>query len=271
MRPAALWTLVALVSLGLLACRAPRDPDLDERMAHHRAKASSAEAKKADLASKPAPEPRKRRPEDPPPKGQVELRVYSEAEIKTLLSGLSGQGANIQVGIETPKGTIKCLLDVEGAPQTVINFVALATGKRPWRDPDTGDVARGRFYDGLTFHRTISNFIIQTGNPSATGAAGPGWTIQREAGEETAFDGPGVLTMVDAGEESHGSQFFITARAAKNFHGKYAPFGTCDNPDLVKDIAKAEKHPPAAEGKSATKPKRPTRIERVSIRRVAAP
>jgi peptidyl-prolyl cis-trans isomerase A (cyclophilin A) len=269
MRPVQ-WALVAVLSLGLLGCRAPRDPDLDERMAKHRAKEAGAEAQKADPASEPPPRPRKRRPGDPPPKGQVELRVYQAGEIKTLLSGLAGQGDSIQAGFETPKGTIKCLLDVEGAPQTVTNFVALATGKRPWRDPDTGDVARGRFYDGLTFHRTIANFIIQTGNPSATGAAGPGWTLKREPGEATAFDEGGVLTMVDAGEESHGSQFFITARTSTKFHGKYAPFGTCDNPELVKEIAGADKHAPASEGKSATKPKRPIRIERVTIRRVAA-
>jgi len=197
----------------------------------------------------------------------VEQRVYGEAELTKIMSGLPGEGDAVEATLETAEGTIRCQLLPELAPQTVGNFVALATGQRSWRDPDTGDVSKGRFYDGLTFHRTIANFIIQTGNPSATKAAGPGWTITRETGDAALFDQAGVLAMVDAGEDSHGSQFFVTVRASASLKPKYTAFGTCDNAALVKKIADADKHPSTAEGKSATKPVRPTRLTKVNLRR----
>ena len=262
-------SIVAVVALSLVACRAPRDPDLDERIQTHRSE-SKTSPKPTNPPAKNKSEPEsKRKPGDPPPKGQVEQRVYSDKEVAKLMSSVSGDGNGIELAIETPDGAIKCQLDVDGAPQTVVNLIALANGRRSWRDPDTGDVSKGRFYDGLTFHRTIANFIIQTGNPSATGAGGPGWTLTRESGLKDAYSKGGILAMVDAGEESHGSQFFITTRGSSSLEGRYTPFGTCDNPELVKKIADAEKHPPKAEGKSATRSLRPTRITRVTLRRTA--
>ena len=259
---------VLLLLLTLVACRAPRDPALDEHIEAQRSKPKTESAKKATENEPPAPAARKRDPKAPPPKGQVERRVYTDEEIAAVLGSVPGDGKTLELSLETPEGTIRCALDPESAPQTVVNVVALANGRRPWRDPDTGDVARGRFYDGLTFHRTIANFIIQTGNPSATGAGGPGWTITREDGLKDAYSAGGVLAMVDAGEDSHGSQFFITTRASSSLEGRYTPFGTCDNPELVKKIADAEKHPPKAEGKSATRSLKPTRIPRTSLKRI---
>lgn len=262
-------SVIAALAVSLIACRAPRDPDLDQRIEAHRAEAKRPAP--ASAPAKPAPKASKtlRDPNAPPPKGQVELRVYSDEEIASVMTTLTGAGSGVELGLETAQGTITCALDLEGAPQTTTNLIALATGLRAWRDPDTGDVSRGRFYDGLTFHRTIANFIIQTGNPSATGAGGPGWTITREDGARDAFSKGGVLSMVDAGEESHGSQFFITTRASSSLEGRYTPFGTCDNPELVRTIADAEKHPPKAEGESATRSVRPTRIKRLTLRRAA--
>ncbi len=262
-------SLLALAAISLVACRAPRDPDLDERIEAHRAKAKSPAPKKAPSRAGAESKEVVRDPNAPPPKGQVELRVYSNDQVAAVMSSLPGKGAGVELGLETTEGTITCALDVEGTPQTTTNVIALATGLRSWRDPDTGEVSRGRFYDGLTFHRTIANFIIQTGNSSAIGAGGPGWTITREAGAKGAFSNGGVLAMVDAGEDSHGSQFFITTRASSSLDDRYTPFGTCDNPELVKKIADADKHPPKAEGKSATRSLRPTRIKRVTLKRTA--
>ena len=187
------------------------------------------------------------------------------------MDSITGEGEVLELALETAEGTIRCELAPEAAPQTVTNLVALVTGRRDWRDPDTGDISRGRFYDGLTFHRTIANFIIQTGNPSAIGAGGPGWTLTREPGLKDVFGRGGVLAMVDAGEDSHGSQFFITTRASTSLEGRYTPFGTCDNAELVKKIADAEKHPPKSEGKSATRSLRPTRIKRAVVTRRSKP
>ena len=74
--------------------------------------------------------------------------------------------------------------------------------------------------------------------------------------------------MANFGPHSNGSQFFITTRASSSIEGRYTPFGTCDNPELVKKIADAEKHPPKAEGKSATRSLKPTRITRTTLKRI---
>ncbi|MDP6946332.1 MAG: peptidylprolyl isomerase [Myxococcota bacterium] len=175
----------------------------------------------------------KKRPDDKgakhglPPAGSVELRTYSDKELADIFGavplgeGVSPEATDLtyEVALETAKGEIKCRLDHTEAPQTAANFIALTKGLRAWRDPDTKEVVERRFYDGLTFHRAIKDFIIQTGNPGTGGSAGPGWTLPREQGLEARYDAPGAMGMVDAGEDSHGSQFFITLRAQKSLKG----------------------------------------------------
>jgi len=195
----------------------------------------------------------------------VELRSYSDQEIAKYLAAVPGQGPVLHMTLETAEGPIRCTLDRDHAPQTVANLVALATGQLPWRDPDTGEVERGRFYDGLTFHRAIEGFILQTGNPAASaGAGGPGWTIPREPGTPGAFDKPGTLAMVDAGEDSHGSQFFLTLKPAKHLVGKYTPFGRCRDLGLARKLAARPKKP-APPGKSASHPVTPVELERITL------
>lgn len=112
----------------------------------------------------------------------------------------------------------------------------------------------------------MSNFIIQSGNPSGRLAGGPGWTLAREAGRDAHFDEAGALAMVDAGESSNGSQFFITARADKNLKARYVAFGQCDNVELVKKISAADKMP-SGNGSSPTVPKDPVKIFTLKITR----
>ena len=255
----------ALTLWGAAAgCRAARDPDLDQRVAAAlvaKPEASTPDAPPPVVQAEPAD------PTAPPPKGMVELRTYSEREISELLGAVEGEGPTIRVAFETTAGAIHCALDHEAAPQAATNFVALASGQRHWRDPDTGDVEMRPLYRGLTFHRCISNFIAQTGNPGSRGAAGPGWTIPRETGIEGAYDKPGVMGMVDAGDDSHGSQFFITVRASKNLAEEYTPFGTCTDLEIVRAIANGDKHPSTTVGKSPTRPKDPIRILDVTLSR----
>ncbi|MCB9730417.1 MAG: peptidylprolyl isomerase [Deltaproteobacteria bacterium] len=262
----------ALAAILLLspACRAPRDPDLERRVAE----AAVPTGTEAPPAAAPAPEPAKPEPASPgnatvvPKAGEEEVRTLSDEEIQAILAAVPGQGPVLSAILHTERGDIHCTLDAEAAPQTVANFVALATAQRPWRDPDTGELMHTPLFDGLDFHRIISGYIAQTGNPGGH-AGGPGWRIPREAGIPDAYDGEGIMGMVDAGDDTHGSQFFITLRPAKSLSGRYTPFGRCGDLGVVRTIADAEKKPVEG-GKTPTRPVDPVRLEKVEVLRRAA-
>ena len=110
--------------------------------------------------------------------------------------------------IETNKGTIRCQLFEDKVPKTVANFEKLA-----------GD----GFYDGLKFHRVIADFMVQTGCPKGTGTGGPGYKFEDEFDPELKHDGPGVLSMANAGPNTNGSQFFITHVATRPAWGSRWP------------------------------------------------
>ncbi len=112
--------------------------------------------------------------------------------------------------IETNKGTITLELYDDKVPNTVANFEKLA-----------GD----GFYDGLTFHRVIDDFMVQTGCPQGTGTGGPGYTFEDEFHPELKHTGPGVLSMANAGPNTNGSQFFITHVKTDWLDGKHSVFG----------------------------------------------
>ncbi|MFC1809165.1 peptidylprolyl isomerase [Candidatus Omnitrophota bacterium] len=112
--------------------------------------------------------------------------------------------------IETDKGTIKLQLFASQTPVTVASFVNLAE--------------RG-FYDGLTFHRVIDNFMIQGGCPDGTGTGGPGYRFQDECTPELKHNKPGILSMANAGPGTNGSQFFITHVPTSWLDGKHTVFG----------------------------------------------
>lgn len=112
--------------------------------------------------------------------------------------------------IQTSMGTMVVLLYEEQAPNTVANFIHLAS--------------RG-FYDGLTFHRVIQDFMIQGGCPDGDGTGGPGWRIADEFVHELKHDTEGVLSMANAGPNTNGSQFFITLGPTPWLDGKHTVFG----------------------------------------------
>ncbi len=110
----------------------------------------------------------------------------------------------------TERGPIRIKLFADKAPETVNNFVFLA---------------RDGYFDGTTFHRVIKNFMVQGGDPTGSGAGGPGYRIQDEFHPDLQHDKPGVLSMANAGPNTGGSQFFITHAATPWLDGRHAVFG----------------------------------------------
>ena len=127
--------------------------------------------------------------------------------------------------LHTSMGDIKIDLFPNHAPKTVANFVELATGKREWVDPITGEKTSKNLYDGTVFHRVIANFMIQGGDPLGNGTGGPGYQFADEFHGELAFDRPYMLAMANAGPGTNGSQFFITVAETAWLNRKHTIFG----------------------------------------------
>ena len=125
---------------------------------------------------------------------------------------------------DTTQGEIVVRLFHQQVPRTVGNFVGLAEGTRTWRDADGKD-KQSPFYDGLTFHRVIADFMVQGGCPLGTGTGGPGYKFADEIDPSLKHDKPGKLSMANAGPNTNGSQFFITHVATPWLDGKHAVFG----------------------------------------------
>jgi peptidyl-prolyl cis-trans isomerase A (cyclophilin A) len=145
---------------------------------------------------------------------------------------------------ETSLGSFTVRLMPEHAPKTVDNFVALATGDREWTDPRDGQRKTEPLYDGTVFHRVISEFMIQGGDPRGTGTGGPGYTFEDEVSEGPSFDRPGLLAMANAGPNTNGSQFFVTVTPTPWLTGKHTIFGeVVDGYDVVEQISKTATGP----------------------------
>jgi peptidyl-prolyl cis-trans isomerase A (cyclophilin A) len=142
--------------------------------------------------------------------------------------------------INTSEGTITCKLFTKEAPKTVANFVGLATGTKEFKDPKTNAMVKRPFYNGLTFHRVISKFMIQGGDPLGTGMGGPGYQFADE-NTNGSYDKPGVLAMANAGPNTNGSQFFITVAPTPHLQGGYSVFGQVisgqDVADKISNVA----------------------------------
>ncbi len=173
--------------------------------------------------------------DDDPAKGKFTLEQATK--------GVTGSGMLV-AKIETTLGTFTCELYEKDAPITVANFVGLARGTRPWKDPKTGKwVEKKPFYDGLIFHRVIPGFMVQGGDPLGVGTGNPGYRFEDEFSPNLKFDKPALLAMANAGPATNGSQFFITEGTPQHLTGKHTIFGVCEPASLVSKITGVKRGP----------------------------
>jgi cyclophilin family peptidyl-prolyl cis-trans isomerase len=154
------------------------------------------------------------------------------------------QSKDYTATMKTSCGTIELELYAGQTPVTVNSFVFLA---------------REGFFDGLTFHRIIPDFVLQGGDPEGTGSGGPGYQFEDEIVKSLRFDRPGLLAMANSGPDTNGSQFFITTGEPTHLNGKHTIFGeVTDGMKVVKEIESF--------GTSAGSPTEPVYIEKVTIK-----
>ncbi|MFP4373574.1 MAG: peptidylprolyl isomerase [Spirochaetaceae bacterium] len=157
-----------------------------------------------------------------------------------IFAGCAGEYADLEDGLyaelETSRGPIVIELSYEEAPMTVTNFVGLSEGTIESSAPD-GEP----FYDGLSFHRVVEDFVVQTGDPKGDGSGGPGYRFPNEIHDSLSHGSAGVVSMANSGPDTNGSQFFITRSAAPWLDGRYSVFGeVVEGQDVVDSIEEGD-------------------------------
>ena len=142
-----------------------------------------------------------------------------------VFRGLGQYTNGIYAEFNTSMGSYTCALYYAQSPKAVANFIGLAAGQRSWLDLPTGLARTNPFYNGITFHRVITNFVIQAGSPNGLGTDGPGYAFVDEITNTLQFSSFGVLAMANSGPDSNGSQFFVTVSPQPSLNGGYTIFG----------------------------------------------
>ena len=165
---------------------------------------------------------------------------------------------------ETSQGNIVIRLLEKEAPKTVENFLGLAEGTKEFTNEKTGKKEKRNFYDGLSFHRVIPQFMIQGGCPEGTGRGGPGYKFADEFHPSLKHSTAGKLSMANAGPGTNGSQFFITVAATPWLDNKHTIFGeVVEGQDVADKISNSPRD-------GSDRPRTPITLNKVRIERVAA-
>jgi len=173
--------------------------------------------------------------------------LASDAPVKDPWMQKALAGQDLWATMKTTEGNIVIHLFSKEAPKTVANFVGLATGERQWTDPRTHQPSTAHAYDETIFHRVISGFMIQGGDPTGTGRGEPGYTFADETSNGKKFDKVGLLAMANRGPGTNGMQWFITVSTPEYLNGKHTIFGeVVSGYDVVDKISKV---PTGADGR----------------------
>jgi peptidyl-prolyl cis-trans isomerase A (cyclophilin A) len=170
-------------------------------------------------------------------------------------------GATVAATLHTSQGDIRLNLFPNQAPKTVRNFVGLADGSESYTERNASGSGSGPFYDGSIFHRVISGFMLQGGDPTGTGRGGPGYRFDDEFHPELQFNKPYLLAMANAGKNTNGSQFFITVAPTTHLNFKHTIFGEVADQES-RNVVDAIANVPTAAG---DRPLTDVVIQRVSI------
>ncbi|ADO69594.1 peptidylprolyl isomerase [Stigmatella aurantiaca] len=211
--------------------------------------------KEAPAAKPPAPPPPPAAavPTPPPPptanpqeaadKAHAE-KVAAAAATATGWQKAALEGKELFAVMDTSEGKIILRLFSKDAPLTVANFVGLASGQKEWQDPSNLQKTHRPLYDGTKFHRVITNFMIQGGDPLGNGTGRPGYTFEDEFQSGRKFDKTGLLAMANAGPGTNGSQFFITTSTPQWLNNRHTIFGeVIEGYNVVEKISNVQKDP----------------------------
>ena len=197
-------------------------------------------------------------PTSAPPDSASGDPTQGKFTLEDATKGLKPKG-KLWAEIDTDQGKLKCEMFEDRAPLAVANFVGLARGLRPFKEPGTGKWVKRPGYDGTVFHRIIKGFMIQGGDPAGTGAGEPGYVFADEVWPGATHDKRGLLCMANRGPNTNGMQFFILDAEAKHLDRGYTIFGQCSPDSVIEKLANSE-----VMGDRAVKP---PKIKKVSISR----
>ena len=193
-----------------------------------------------------------------PAKVNADDSLNGKFTLEDATKGLPPKGKLI-ADVTTEAGKLRCELFDDKAPRAVANFVGLARGLRPFKDPTTHEWVKRPGYDGTVFHRIVKGFMIQGGDPTGTGAGEPGYMFQDEVWPGATHDRRGLLCMANRGPNTNGMQFFILDGPALHLDKSFTIFGSCGPDSVIEKLAASE-----VRGDRAVKP---PKISKVSIRR----